>query len=146
MAAQLGGQQISALLESLPGIASVLRSPVADAIVNMIRAGAGLGDFREADANELVQYAVRRGLLGSEEGEELLAEVKGADRNRRAAARAKKAATKRPAKARGAVKKKAPAKSTKARAVKKTVTKKTTKTAKTGKTARPVAKKTKKKR
>ena len=33
MAAQLRGQQISALLESLPGIASVLRSPVADAIV-----------------------------------------------------------------------------------------------------------------
>ena len=55
MPAQLGGQKISALLESLPGIASVLRSPVADAIVNTIRAGVGLGDFREGDANELVR-------------------------------------------------------------------------------------------
>lgn len=90
MAAQLGGQQISALLESLPGIASVLRSPVADAIVNMIRAGAGVGDFREADANELVQYAVRRGLLGSEEGEELLAEVKSAGKRGRGTGRTKK--------------------------------------------------------
>ena len=91
MAAQLRGHQISALLESLPGIASVLRSPVADAIVNMIRAGAGLGDFHESDANELVRYAVRRGLLGSEEGEELLAVIKGAGKKTRAKTRAKKA-------------------------------------------------------
>ena len=82
MAAQLRGQQISALLESLPGIASVLRSPVADAIVNMIRAGAGLRDFHESDANELVQYAVRRGLLGSEEGGELLVAIRGAGKKK----------------------------------------------------------------
>ena len=90
MAAQLRGQQISALLESLPGIASVLRSPVADAIVNMIRAGAGLGDFHESDANELVQYAVRRGLLGSEEGEELLVAIRGARKKTRRKPSAKK--------------------------------------------------------
>ena len=87
---RLGGQQISALLESLPGIASVLRSPVVDAIVGMIRAGSGLGDFREADAKELVQYAVRRGLMGSQEGEDLLVEVRGAVKQLRAAKRAAK--------------------------------------------------------
>ncbi len=90
MAAQLRGQQISALLESLPGIASVLRSPVADAIVNMIRAGAGLRDFHESDANELVQYAVRRGLLGSEEGGELLVAIRGAGKKARRKPSAKK--------------------------------------------------------
>jgi len=77
MAAELGGKQLSTLLESLPGIASVLRSPVADAIVGMIRAGAGLGEFREAEAKELVNYATRRGLMGVEEGDHLLEEIKG---------------------------------------------------------------------
>ena len=75
MAARLGGSQISSLLESVPGIASVLRSPVADAIVNMVHAGAGLGTFDKGLAKELVQYAVRRGLLPIAEGDELLAEV-----------------------------------------------------------------------
>ncbi len=75
MTAELGGSQLSSLLESVPGLASVLRSPVADAIVGMIRAGAGLGDFRPQDAKELVQYATRRGLIPSAEGAELLAEV-----------------------------------------------------------------------
>ena len=41
----LGKSQLSSLLETVPGLASVLRSPVADAIVNMVRAGAGLRDF-----------------------------------------------------------------------------------------------------
>ena len=90
MAAQLGGHQISALLESLPGIASVLRSPVADAIVNMLRAGAGWGDFHEPDANGPVQYAVRRRLLGSEEGEQALVAVRGAGEKSRGRTRAKK--------------------------------------------------------
>jgi polyhydroxyalkanoate synthesis regulator phasin len=94
MAAQLGGSQISSLLESLPGIANVLRSPVADALVRMIRAGAGLGEFHQDDVQELVQYAVRRGLLGSEEGEELLAEVKGAGKKTRGTGRTKKKAGK----------------------------------------------------
>ena len=61
-----------------------------DAMVGMIRAGSGLGDFREADAKELVQYAVRRGLMGSQEGEDLLVEVKGAVKQLRAAKRAAK--------------------------------------------------------
>lgn len=93
MAAELGGKQLSTLLESLPGIASVLRSPVADAIVNLVRAGAGLGEFEEADAKELVQYATRRGLLGADEGAKLLEDVKEAARASRSAKRAKPAKT-----------------------------------------------------
>jgi hypothetical protein len=89
--AQMRGSQISSLIESLPGIANVLRSPVADALVGMIRAGARLGDFREEDAQELISYAVRRGLVGSEEGRELLNEVKGAAAKKRAT-KAKRAA------------------------------------------------------
>ena len=139
MPAQLGGQKISALLESLPGIASVLRSPVADAIVNTIRAGVGLGDFREGDANELVQFAVRRGLLGSEEGEQLLAEVQDACKmaRKRARERAKKRATA-TAKIKRGVKKKAKVKTPKAKVARKTTAKKT-------KTTKPRAKMAKKK-
>ena len=70
MAGELGSSQLSTLLETLPGIARVLRSPVADALVNMIRAGAGTGTFKYDDAAELIQYAVRRSLLGDSEGEE----------------------------------------------------------------------------
>ncbi len=77
MAPELGGSQISALLESVPGIARVLRSPVADAIVNMIRAGARLEPFNRTDAEELIQFAVRRGLISSVEGDQLLGEIKG---------------------------------------------------------------------
>ena len=75
--AEIGAKQLSTLLETLPGIASVLRSPVADALVSMIRAGAGLAEFRESDALELVQYATRRGLMGMDEGDRLIEEVKG---------------------------------------------------------------------
>ena len=78
MAAELGGSQLSSLLESVPGLASVLRSPVADAIVNITRAGAGLADLELSDVRELVQYAVRRGLIPSAEGTELLQEVEAA--------------------------------------------------------------------
>ncbi|MEX0692545.1 MAG: hypothetical protein WD934_11660 [Gemmatimonadales bacterium] len=73
--ADLGGSQITALLESVPGIANVLRSPVADAIVSMIRAGAEIGPFHNEDAEELVQYAVRRGLISAREGDEVMADV-----------------------------------------------------------------------
>ena len=135
--ARMGGQQISSLLESLPGIASVLRSPVADAIAGMIRAGAGLGEFRQAEARELVQYAVRRGLLGAEEGEELLAEIKGRGKKGRAARPVRKApkktATKRPA-ATGA-------KKTTAKAKKVAGVKKTTKATAVKRTSKKVAKK-----
>jgi len=66
---------MSTLLESLPGIANVLRSPVADALVNLIRAGAGIGDFSVEDAEEMVRYATRRGLLDPDEGERVLVDV-----------------------------------------------------------------------
>jgi polyhydroxyalkanoate synthesis regulator phasin len=75
MPAELGGSQISSLLEALPGIASVLRSPVADALVRAIRAAAGLGELAIEDAEELVRYAVRRGLIGPDEGDRVLSDV-----------------------------------------------------------------------
>lgn len=74
--AELGGKQLSTLLESLPGIASVLRSPVADAIANVIRAAAGQGEFHENDVRELLQYATRRGLMGNDEADQIVDEVK----------------------------------------------------------------------
>ncbi|MEO6057319.1 MAG: hypothetical protein ABIQ49_10805 [Gemmatimonadales bacterium] len=79
---ELGGSQISTLLETLPGIANVLRSPVADALGNIIRAGARLAEFQVQDAEELVRYATRRGLLGQEEGDRLLVEVHAAEQKR----------------------------------------------------------------
>ena len=79
---ELGGTQISTLLETLPGIANVLRSPVADALGNVIRAAARLTEFNVADADELVRYATRRGLLGQDEGDRLLAEVHAAEQKR----------------------------------------------------------------
>src|SRR2546427_12465670 len=72
MPAELGGSQISSLLEALPGIASVLRSPVADALIKAMRGAAGLADFTPEDAEELVRYAVRRGLIGPDEGGRVL--------------------------------------------------------------------------
>jgi len=90
MPAELGGSQISSLLEALPGIASVLRSPVADALVKAIRASAGIGDFTVEDAEELVRYAVRRGLIGPDEGDRVLAAVHAALKAKRKAARGAK--------------------------------------------------------
>lgn len=78
----LGGSQISTLLETLPGIANVLRSPVADALVNVIRAGARLGEFAVSDAEELIKYATRRGLVAQDEGDRVLAEVQQAQRRK----------------------------------------------------------------
>ncbi|MFQ5704906.1 MAG: hypothetical protein ACE5HT_12900 [Gemmatimonadales bacterium] len=75
MAAELGSSQLSSLLESVPGLANVLRSPVADAIVNLIRAGVGLDNFRIEDASELIQYATRRSLITETEGAQLLDEI-----------------------------------------------------------------------
>jgi urease accessory protein UreF len=79
---ELGGSQISTLLETLPGIANVLRSPVADALGNVIRAAARITDFNVQDAEELVRYATRRGLLGQEEGDRLLLEIHAAQQRR----------------------------------------------------------------
>src|SRR5437868_8633610 len=75
MPAELGGSQISSLLEALPGIASVLRSPVADALIKAMRGAAGIADFTAEDAEELIRYAVRRGLIGPDEGDRVLVEV-----------------------------------------------------------------------
>ena len=91
MPAELGGSQISSLLEALPGIASVLRSPVADALVKAIRGAAGLGEFALEDAEELVRYAVRRGLIGPDEGDRVLADVQQALKGRRRPAHPAKA-------------------------------------------------------
>lgn len=82
MVSELGGSQISTLLETLPGIANVLRSPVADALGSVIRAAARIGDFNVADAEELIRYATRRGLLGNDEGDRILAEVHAAQQKR----------------------------------------------------------------
>jgi len=90
MPAELGGSQISSLLEALPGIASVLRSPVADALVKAIRGAAGIGEFEVEDAEELVRYAVRRGLIGPDEGDRVLADVQAALKAKRKAARGAK--------------------------------------------------------
>ena len=82
MVSELGGSQISTLLETLPGIANVLRSPVADALGSVIRAAARIGEFNVADAEELIRYATRRGLLGNDEGDRILAEVHTAQQKR----------------------------------------------------------------
>jgi hypothetical protein len=79
---ELGGSQISTLLETLPGIANVLRSPVADALGSIIRAAARVGEFHVSDAEELIRYATRRGLLGMDEGDRILAEVHVAEQKR----------------------------------------------------------------
>lgn len=92
MATELSSGAISSILESVPGIAHVLRSPVADAMVNLSRAAAGVGPFRIQDARELIRYAVRRGLIGSDEGDRVTAEIEGA-----AAVKAEKAATRKAA-------------------------------------------------
>ena len=92
MATELSSGAISSILESVPGIAHVLRSPVADAMVNLSRAAAGVGSFRIQDARELIRYAVRRGLIGSDEGDRVSAEIEGA-----AAVKAEKAATRKAA-------------------------------------------------
>ena len=89
------------MLEALPGIASVLRSPVADALIKAMRGAAGIADFMPEDAEELVRYAVRRGLIGPDEGDRVLVEVQEALRKKKPVAikkppaKKKKAAPKR---------------------------------------------------
>ncbi len=93
MATELGGTQISSLMETLPGIAAVLRSPVADAFVGVIRAAVRLAEFELGQAEEILRYAVRRNLMTQDETDRVLAEVRAAmerraerDRGRKAAA------------------------------------------------------------
>jgi hypothetical protein len=78
VATELGGTQVASLLETLPGIASVLRNPVADAFIGLIRAGARLAEFKVSDAEEILRYAVRRTLMTQDETDRVLAEVKAA--------------------------------------------------------------------
>jgi len=78
MATELSSGAISSILEAVPGIATVLRSPVADAIVNLAKSGCGLQPFDPKDAHELIKYAVRRGLIRSDEGDRVAAEVNAA--------------------------------------------------------------------
>jgi hypothetical protein len=49
---------------------------------SVIRAAARVGEFHAADAEELIRYATRRGLLGNDEGERILAEVHAAEQKR----------------------------------------------------------------
>ena len=92
MPTELSSGAISSILESVPGIAHVLRSPVADAMVNLSRAAAGLAPFRPDDALELIRYAVRRGLIGSDEGDRVTGEISGAAQVKAAKAATRKAA------------------------------------------------------
>lgn len=87
--AELGGSQISSLMETLPGIAQVLRSPVADAIVHLSRASVRLEEFDSKHSEELLNYAVRRSLMTEDEAERVLTEVQAAHQKRvdRAAAK-----------------------------------------------------------
>ena len=101
---ELGGAQISSLMETLPGIAQVLRSPVADAFVALIRQSARHPDFQVADAEEVLRYAVRRNLMSQDESDRIVTEVReGVQR------RAERADARKPAAAKG-VKPKAKAK------------------------------------
>lgn len=93
---ELGGTQISSLMEVLPGIAQVLRSPVADAIVNLIRAACRVREFDVADAEEMLRYAVRRNLMGAEESERVLAEAKSMVQKRAERAAEREHPTKKP--------------------------------------------------
>lgn len=72
---ELAAPQISSLMEALPGIAHVLRSPVANAIIALSRAGAGLEEYAVAHAEELMRYGVRRNLLTQEEVDRVLGDI-----------------------------------------------------------------------
>ena len=88
VATELSSGAISSILEAVPGIATVLRSPIADAIVNLSRSAAGLTPFDPRDAHEMIRYAVRRGLIRSDEGDRVGAEIDQAARAAKSAARA----------------------------------------------------------
>lgn len=73
---ELAAPQISSLMEALPGIAAVLRSPVANAMVALSRSAAGLEEFTFGHAEELLRFGVRRNLLTPEEVEKVLDELR----------------------------------------------------------------------
>jgi outer membrane biosynthesis protein TonB len=74
---ELAAPQISSLMEALPGIAAVLRSPVANAMVALCRSAAGLEEFQLQHAEELLRFGVRRNLLTPEEVDTVLDELRG---------------------------------------------------------------------
>lgn len=104
MATELSSGAISSILEAVPGIATVLRSPVADAIVNLSKSACGLTPFDPKDAHELIKYAVRRGLIRSDEGDRVAAEVDQAVQARAEKLKAKEAAATQKAAAKKAAK------------------------------------------
>jgi len=113
---ELGGAQISNLMATLPGIALVLRSPVADAFVHTLRLASRSPDFSIGQAEEILSYAVRRNLMSADESDRLLAEIREQIRVRgeRAAAKSEartqrkaEGAAKSAGKAKGSVKAKA---------------------------------------
>ena len=89
---ELSSTTITNILEAVPGIKTVLRSPAADAMVNLTKAAVGLGGFDIKDARELMRFAFRRGLINNEEHDRVLAEVEVAARARQDRLDARKAA------------------------------------------------------
>ena len=92
MATELTSTTITNILEAVPGIKTVLRSPAADAMVNLTRAAAGLLPFDVKDARELMRFAFRRGLINNEEHDKVLGDVEGATQARESRLAARRAA------------------------------------------------------
>ncbi len=92
MATELTSTTITNILEAVPGIKNVLRSPAADAMVHLTRAAAGIAPFDIKDARELLRFAFRRGLINNEEHDRVLAEVEVAARARQDRLDARRAA------------------------------------------------------
>jgi len=92
VATELTSTTITNILEAVPGIKNVLRSPAADAMVNLAKAAAGIGAFDIKDARELLRFAFRRGLINNEEHDRVLAEVEVAAQARQDRLAARRAA------------------------------------------------------
>ncbi len=92
VATELTSTTITNILEAVPGIKNVLRSPAADAMVNLTRAAAGITLFDIKDARELLRFAFRRGLINNEEHDRVLAEVEVASQVRQDRLAARRAA------------------------------------------------------
>ena len=92
MTTELSSTTITNILEAVPGIKTVLRSPAADAMVNLTRAAAGIAAFDLKDARELMRFAFRRGLINNDEHDHVLADVEGAAAARQVRLAARKAA------------------------------------------------------
>ena len=91
MATELTSTTITNILEAVPGIKTVLRSPAADAMVNLTRAAAGVLPFDIKDARELMRFAFRRGLINNEEHDKVLGDVEGATQARESRLAARRA-------------------------------------------------------